>query len=91
MHQNVKIIKSGAARTVYGLIFLHFYVIIISYVSFFYQNSNITGSNYAINGCNLSKKHKLALYQTQSGEPNYVGRKILLNYFAKLTAEKLGE
>ena len=28
-------------------------------------------------GCNLSKKHKLALYQTQTRDPNYVDHKIL--------------
>ena len=71
----------------------YFYIFmwLLSVFFFFYQNSNITGSNYAIKGCNLSKKHKLALYQTQSRQPNYVGHKILLNSFAKLTAEKLGE
>ena len=37
-------------------------------------NKNQTGSNCAIIGCNLSKKHKLALYKTQNGEPNYVAR-----------------
>ena len=34
------------------------------FFSFFCQNANITGSNCAIIGCNLSKKHKLALSQT---------------------------
>ena len=29
-------------------------------------------------GCNLSKKHKLTLYKTQSGEPNYVDYKFEL-------------
>ena len=31
------------------------------------------------NKCNLSQKHNLVLYQTQSRKPNYVDRKIFLN------------
>ena len=34
------------------------------------QTNKKTGSNCAIIGCNLSKKHKLALHKTQSGQPN---------------------
>ena len=41
------------------------------------------GSNCAIIRCNLSKKLKLALYQAQSGEPNYLDYKILFEYFAR--------
>ena len=33
--------------------------------SFFCQDANKVGSNYAIIGCNLSKKHKLAMYKIQ--------------------------
>ena len=33
-----------------------------------------TKQDHAIIGCNLSKKHKLTLYKTQNGEPNYVAR-----------------
>ena len=47
-------------------IFLPFYNIIVSFVSFFYQNANKTRSNCAKIGCKLSKKHKLALYKTQT-------------------------
>ena len=80
VHQNVNKPKSRAVRTVYGPIFLPFYVIIIRFFSFFCQYANnITGSNCDIIGCNLSKKKKkLALSQTQSGEPNYIDHKILL-------------
>ena len=35
------------------------------FLSFYCQNANKTGSNCAIIGCNLSKKHRLVLYQTQ--------------------------
>ena len=35
------------------------------FFSFYCQNANITGSKFAIIGCNLSKKHRLVLYQTQ--------------------------
>ena len=44
------------------------------FFSFFCQDANKTKSNCAIMGCNLSKKHKLTLYKTQNGEPNYVAR-----------------
>ena len=55
-----------------------FYVIIILFFSFFCKNVNITGSNCGIIDYNLSKKHKLALSETKSGEPNYIDHKILL-------------
>ena len=64
MHENVNKPKSRAARNDYGPISLYFYVVIIS---FFYvvviscQNTNITRSNCAIIGCNLSRKNKLAI------------------------------
>ena len=51
--------KEQAARTVYGLIFLPFYKIIVSFFSFSCQDANKTRSNCAMIGCNLSKKHKL--------------------------------
>ena len=60
IHQNVNKPKSRAARADYGSIFLHFYVVIIIFY-FFCQNASITGSNCAIIGCNLSRKHKLAI------------------------------
>ena len=72
MHQNINKLKSRAARTPHEPTFLPFYVIIVSFFSFFYQDGNETGLNRATIGCNLLKKHKLALYKTQSEEPNYV-------------------
>ena len=67
--------KPRAARTVYGTMFLPFYVIIVSFfrhcIFFFSQDANKAESNCAIIGCNLSEKHKLTLYKTQSGEPTY--------------------
>ena len=53
---------------------LPFYKIIFSFFSFFCQGANKIRSNCAIMGCNLSKKHKLKLYKTPNGEPNYVAR-----------------
>ena len=46
-------------RNVYGLIFLPFYKIIVSFFSFLCQDPNKTRSNCAKLGFNLSKKHKL--------------------------------
>ena len=83
VHQNVNKSKNRAARTVYGPIFFPFYVFIIRCYSFSCQGANIAGCNCAIIGLNLSQKHKLALYKTQSGEPNYLDNKILFQYFAR--------
>ena len=60
-------------------------------ISFFCQDANKTGSNCAIIGCNLSKKHKLAQYKTQSGEPNYVDHKFLFNILLGVTCTKTWE
>ena len=79
-HQNVCKPKSRAARTVQGLVLLPFYKIIVSSFSFLCQDANKTRSNCAIIGCNLSKKHKLTLYKTQNGEPNYVDHKFFFNF-----------
>ena len=82
-HQNVNKPMSRAARTVHGLIFLPFYKIIVSFFSFLCQDAN-KRSNCAIIGCNLSKKHKLTLYKTQNGEPNYVDHKFFFNFYQEL-------
>ena len=63
-HQYVNKPKSRGANTVHGPMFLPFYKIIVSFFAFFW-----TRLNCAIIGCNLSKKHKLALYKTQSRQP----------------------
>ena len=65
VHQSVNKPKNREVQIVYGSIIL------------LYRDANITGSNCAIISCNLSKKHKLVLYQTQGWEPNYVDHKIL--------------
>ena len=80
-HQNINKPKSRAARTVYGLIFLPFYKIIVSFFSFLCQDANKTRSNCAIIGCNLSKKHKLTLCKTKNGEPNYVDHMFFFNFY----------
>ena len=79
-HQNINKPRSRAARTVHGLIFLPFYKIIVSFFSFLCQDANETRSNCAIIGCNLSKKHKLTLYKTQNGDPNYVDHKFFISF-----------
>ena len=66
-------------RTVYGLIFLPFYKIIVSF--FLCQDANKTRSNCAIIGCNLSKKLKLTLYETQNGESKHVDHKFFFNFY----------
>ena len=68
-------------RTVYGLIFLPLYKIIVSFFSFPCQDANKTRSNSAIIGCHLSKKHKLTLYKTQTGESNYANHKFFFNFY----------
>ena len=91
-HQNVNKPKSRAARTVYGLIFLPFYKIIVSFFSFLCQDTNKTRSNCAIIGCNLSKKHKLTQYKTQNGESNYVDHKFFFNFYQELPpVQSLGD
>ena len=88
-HQNVNKPKSRAARTVYGLIFLPFYKIIASFFSFLCQDANKTRSNFAIIGCNLSKKHKLT---TQNGRSNYVDHKFYLIFTTSyLPVQNLGD
>ena len=68
-------------RTIYGLIFLPFHKIIASFFSFLCQDANKTRSNYAIIGCNLSKKHKLRLYKTENGESNHVDHKFFFKFY----------
>ena len=67
-------------RTVYGLLFLPFYEIIVSFFSFLCQDANKTRSNCAVIGCNLPKKHKTTLYKTQNREPNYVDHEFFFNF-----------
>ena len=80
-HQNVNKPKWRTARTVYGLIFLPVYKIIVGFFSFLCQDANKTRSNCAIIVCNLSKKHKLTLHKTQNEESNYVDHKFLFNFY----------
>ena len=42
-------------------------------------------------GCSLSKKHKLALYKTQSGEKKYLDNKFSLNVLLRATYKNLGD
>ena len=65
-------------RTVYGLIFLLFCKIIVSFFSFLCQDASKTRSSCAIIAGNLSKKHKLTLYKTQNGESNYANQNFSL-------------
>ena len=89
-YQNVNKPKSRAARTVYGLIFLPFYEIIVSFFSFLCQNASKIRSNCAIIGCNLSKKHKVTLYKTQNREPNNIDHKFFFNFYQEPPVQNLG-
>ena len=80
-HQNVNKPKNRTAKTVYGLILLPFYKIIVRFFSFLCQDANKKRSNIAIIGCNLSKKNKLTLHKTQVGESNYVDHKFFFNFY----------
>ena len=79
VHQNVNNLNSTATRTVCGTIFLYFYIIIANFFSFSCQDTNKAESNCAVIGCKLPKKHKLTLYKTRGGEPNYVEHKFFSN------------
>ena len=68
-------------RTVYGLIFLLFCKIIVSFFTFLCQDASKTISNCATIGSNLLKKHKLTLHKTQNGERNYVDHKFFFNFY----------
>ena len=52
-----------------------------AFFSFLCQDINKTRPNFAIVGCNLSKKHKLTLHKTQNGESNYVDNKFFFNFY----------
>ena len=58
--------------------FYLFIRLLSAFFSFFCQDVDKTRSNRATIGYNLSKKHKLTLYKTQSEEPNYVDYKFEL-------------
>ena len=91
-NQNVNKPKSRAARTVYGLIFLLFCKIIVTFSSFLCQDANKKRSNCAIIGYNLSKKHKLTQYKRQNQESNYVDHKVFLNFYQELpSVQSLGD
>ena len=57
--------------------YLYLFIRLLS-AFFLCQDANKARSNCAIIGCNLSKKHKLTLHNTQNGEPNYVDHKFLV-------------
>ena len=54
-------------------------------VFFFLVKMQTKQDQTVIIGCNLSKKHKLALYKTQSGEPE-----LFFNILLGATCTKLG-
>ena len=78
VYENVNKSNNRAAKTLFGPIYLPFLCDNHQFFFFFLsQTANITGSNCATKGFHVSKKHKLPLYQTQSGERNYVDHKII--------------
>ena len=75
--------------TVCGPIFVLLYVIIVCFFTFFFcQDADKAGSNCAIIGYTLSKKHNLALYETKIGELNYVDHKFFFNILLGPTCAK---
>ena len=63
-----------------------------AFFSFLCEDANKTRSNCATIGCNLSKKHKLALYKTQNGEKNYKDHKFSLIFTRSyLLVQNLGD
>ena len=87
MHQNINKPKNRATRTVYGPIFLPFYVIIVSFLKFFLSRCKESRMKLSCNRSQLAKETKLALYKTQSGESNYVDRKVL--FYTLLLVQQL--
>ena len=61
--------------------FYLFITLLSAFFSLLCQDANKTRSNCPIIHCNLSKKHKLTLYKTQNGEPNYVDHKFFFNFY----------
>ena len=61
--------------------FYLFIRLLSAFFSFLCQDANKTRSNWAIIGCNLSKKHKITLYKIQNGESNHVDHKFLFNIY----------
>ena len=62
-----------------------YFLLFVRYCQFFFVKMQTKQDQTAIIGCNLSKKHKLALYKTQSGEP-----KVFFNILLGATSTKLG-
>ena len=59
----------------------YLYVFIRLFSAFFFcQDANKTRSNCTIVGGTLPKKHKLTLFKTQNGHPNYVDHKFFFNF-----------
>ena len=78
--------KQAKGQDSEGYLWTHIFTFLCDYYqicSFFCQDANITLSNSGTIGRDLSKKHKLTLYQTHIGEPSYVDHKVLFKYFAK--------
>ena len=69
--------KEQGSENFSGPIFLPFHIIIVSFFSLFSQDAQKTGLNWD------KKKHKLAQYKTQSGEPDYVDHRSFFKYFAR--------
>ena len=72
-----------------GPYFYLFTRLLSAFFFFFYQDVSKTRSNSAIIGCNLSEEHKLTMYKTQNGEPNYID-KFFFNFCWELPVQKLG-
>ena len=61
--------------------YFYLFIRLMSAFFLFYVKMQTKQDQTAIIGCNLSKKHKLTLYKTQNGEPNYVDYKFFFNFY----------
>ena len=71
--------EQGSADCLWTHIFT--FIRLLSDFFLFYVKMQTKQDQTAIIGCNLSKKHKLTLYKTQNGEPNYVDHKFFVNFY----------
>ena len=90
-HQNVKKLNGRAARTAYGLTFLPYCKITVSFFLFSVKMQSKQDESCTNRLQFVKKKHKLTPYKTKNGEPNYVVHKFFFNFLQELPLQKLGD
>ena len=86
MNQNINKLKSRDCLWTHICTSLCDYCLLFYF--FFCQDADKAGSNCAIIGYTLSKKHNLALYETKIGKLNYVDHKFFFNILLGPTCAK---